>query len=345
MKNFLSSAVILGMAFSAVSCQSNTNEQTSTANAELNVSKKQTSSDTSTTKVVISKDESTENPVIATNHEAIAEVMSNLSSFDNTPYKLGGTDHEGVDPSGLVYSLYQQAGIDLPRVTSKQAEFGTEIALPEIAIGDLVFFSFSEGKSPESVGIITDIDKTKILFTYASSSKGVTNGNLTSDYWSTKLIKITRPAQSIQEDVVTAMGTLKPAQQLGYVAAVRAALKEITKYEGAPYKYGGNSQEGIDASGLVCQAYLAAGHDLPRITSKLAGYGEEVLRDNILPGDLVFFSFSGNTTPETVGIVTSKDGGDLQFVYASSSKGVISANLSLKFWQERLVKVMRPVAL
>ncbi len=71
-----------------------------------------------------------------------------------------------------------------------------------------------------------------------------------------------------------------------------AALEEAKKYLGTPYQWGGSTPEtGFDCSGLVQWAYAQAGVQIPRVTDAqiLAGNGTEVGREELQPGDLVFF--------------------------------------------------------
>lgn len=59
------------------------------------------------------------------------------------------------------------------------------------------------------------------------------------------------------------------------------------KYLGTWYRYGGSGPGGIDCSGLVQQAYRAAGIELPRISFQQANSGTRVSLKDLRPGDLV----------------------------------------------------------
>lgn len=58
-----------------------------------------------------------------------------------------------------------------------------------------------------------------------------------------------------------------------------------------PYVWGGNSlKNGVDCSGLVQQIYKQLGISLPRVTYDQAKSGKVVNRNQLLPGDLIFYN-------------------------------------------------------
>ena len=68
-------------------------------------------------------------------------------SFINAPYLWGGRTHFGIDCSGFTQAVFKSQGIKLLRDASLQAEQGEKIAsLADTKLGDLAFFSNSEGK-------------------------------------------------------------------------------------------------------------------------------------------------------------------------------------------------------
>jgi peptidoglycan DL-endopeptidase CwlO len=72
----------------------------------------------------------------------------------------------------------------------------------------------------------------------------------------------------------------------GHPEAASIALK----YLGVPYQWGGASPStGFDCSGLVMFVFAQLGVQLPHFAAGQYGYGSAVSRDQLQPGDLVFF--------------------------------------------------------
>jgi cell wall-associated NlpC family hydrolase len=67
-----------------------------------------------------------------------AGIVRSARSFVGTPYVWGGETPRGFDCSGFVQYVYHRAGIDLPRVSSQQADFGHRIPRSALKPGDLV---------------------------------------------------------------------------------------------------------------------------------------------------------------------------------------------------------------
>ena len=84
---------------------------------------------------------------------------------------------------------------------------------------------------------------------------------------------------------VTAPVAPAPAPSGAAQAAVNTALAQV----GKPYVWGASGPNSFDCSGLMQYAYSAAGIALPHSSSAQSGMGVAVSRDQLQPGDLVFF--------------------------------------------------------
>jgi len=73
--------------------------------------------------------------------------------------------------------------------------------------------------------------------------------------------------------------------------AIAFAMRQL----GKPYVFGAEGPDSYDCSGLVWAAYRSAGVTLPRIARDQQHATTEISIDQLLPGDLVFFSTTSNT--------------------------------------------------
>ena len=69
----------------------------------------------------------------------------------------------------------------------------------------------------------------------------------------------------------------------------RTVVAVAKQYVGAPYRWGGSSPEGFDCSGLVRYVYAQVGVSLPHNAAQQFRLGTAVTREDLEPGDLVFF--------------------------------------------------------
>ena len=101
---------------------------------------------------------------------------------------------------------------------------------------------------------------------------------------------------------------------------------------GAPYRYGGESPQGFDCSGLVRYAYRQVGIKVPHSSQMLYKQAAKVPLNKLQPGDLLFFKINHRTISH-VGIYTE----GMNFIHApSSGKKVKIASLDSNYWSTRL---------
>ena len=119
-------------------------------------------------------------------HEAqVNKVIKEARTFTGTPYKYGGTTRSGMDCSGLTGNAFRAIDLTLPRTTEGQALLGEKVKRKKLAEGDLVFFATGKKKREIThVGIVTEVKtKADIKFIHASTSLGVVETDLYSDYY------------------------------------------------------------------------------------------------------------------------------------------------------------------
>ena len=111
-------------------------------------------------------------------------IVAEARQYLGVPYRYGGMSYSGIDCSALIYACYKRIDVTLPRTAKEQSKVGKSKGWSGIRAGDLVFFKFKEkGEKWYHSGIITEVDGDKITFIHASSSRGVTESNLMSDYY------------------------------------------------------------------------------------------------------------------------------------------------------------------
>ncbi len=119
-------------------------------------------------------------------------------------------------------------------------------------------------------------------------------------------------------------------------------IKNAEAYQGVKYKYGGTTSKGMDCSGLIQTAFTQENIQMPRTTSILVSHGDWIDIKNIQKGDLVFFATNKNSRKVShVGLVTSARIGRIEFIHASSSKGVMTSLLSERYWYQAYVQARR----
>lgn len=123
-----------------------------------------------------------------------------------------------------------------------------------------------------------------------------------------------------------------PQQQAsrGVVDRAEAVLEYAKQFVGIRYRSGGDSPSGFDCSGYVRYVYNNFNIDLDRTAAGQSNNGTSVKRDELQPGDLVFFNTSGSGISHS-GIYV----GDNQFIHSSSSKGITIDSMSDGYWSPK----------
>lgn len=128
------------------------------------------------------------------------------------------------------------------------------------------------------------------------------------------------PQALVQSDSVEE--AIAPAPDARYGGVVGIAMQ----YLGVPYVWGGASPSGFDCSGFAMYVFAQVGVSLPHHAASQYGMGTAVSRDQLQPGDLVFFNGLGH-----MGIYI----GGGQFIHAPHSGDVVKISSLSDSWYAR----------
>jgi lipoprotein Spr len=124
-----------------------------------------------------------------------------------------------------------------------------------------------------------------------------------------------------------------------YTTIREKMLMEVIKYLNTPYKYGGNTKDGMDCSAFTQILYKDVFNiSLERSARLQFNQGREVSAKNeLIFGDLVFFNTRKRVKPGHVGIYI----GDNLFAHASTKKGVTITSLDYEYYSRTYMGARR----
>ena len=134
----------------------------------------------------------------------------------------------------------------------------------------------------------------------------------------------------------TLIGRDLPVSRGASTATVRRLISSSFQYVGVPYWFGGTTPRGFDCSGFTRYVFSQVGISLPRMADGQFSVGKPVAVERLRAGDLVFFE-TYEPGPSHVGIYI----GNSQFISATSSRGVVVADLFGYYWGERYIGARR----
>lgn len=126
-----------------------------------------------------------------------------------------------------------------------------------------------------------------------------------------------------------------PEDETSPAKLLEKLLAQHQEWKGTRYRMGSLSKTGVDCSGFVLLTFRNQfSIELPRSTREQHKLGQDIKRDQLSTGDLVFFH-TGRY--DHVGIYLEND----QFLHASTRAGVKISKLSDAYWRTRYWKAKR----
>ena len=208
--------------------------------------------------------------------------------------------------------------------------------------GDSVYVRKGPGTSYESITRLTY--RTDVTVTGETSGwykiryNGDIEGYMSSDYLSE-----TKPAEKTSRGGTEVSRQETPTQESA--PAVPSSFGEelvayAKNYIGKPYVYGGSGPNSFDCSGFTMFVYNHFGYSLPHGATSQSKYGTYVSKENLQPGDLVFFlDFETMDGIGHVGIYVG--GGDFIHASSGSAHAVTISNINSGSYASRYYTARR----
>lgn len=119
-------------------------------------------------------------------HDTKQHLVSVAKQYEGARYKYGGEGPKSFDCSGFTRFVYSEVGIQLPRRSADQAQFGKKISAHRAQKGDLLVLK--KGRKVQHVGIVVAAKDEGLWVTHASTSRGVITENMSSSpYWKSRI--------------------------------------------------------------------------------------------------------------------------------------------------------------
>lgn len=111
-------------------------------------------------------------------------VLSYATQALGKPYVWGAEDpNSGFDCSGLVQWAYKQAGISLPRTAQQQFDATTRVAMKDLQVGDLVFFTGTDPSDPDTISHVGIYAGNGRMINAPTQGQAVQYMDLANTYW------------------------------------------------------------------------------------------------------------------------------------------------------------------
>lgn len=217
---------------------------------------------------------------------------------------MSGVDEETLEPLGSTTREQAISSVNRSYTTFRSSDYSLE--LPEITLpedgAEIEEGSFQVEWTPTNGAvayhvIIKDEDANSVLLSdvYGDNSFEVAEGSLDTDrdYSITIGAVLADNSEVYSLPVDFRYKSKAPIPDSEYLAAnpiAQSLLDTADDYLGIPYLWGGTTPAGFDCSGFVQYVCSLNGISIPRVADdQLHGPGTYVSRNQLEPGDLVFF--------------------------------------------------------
>ena len=95
---------------------------------------------TPTSSVITKNDENTKKTLFENLNSVKERIMTRAKQFLGTPYSFGNKETAQTDCSGFTRQVFSQFGITLPHSAAEQAQYGKEVSVNDLQVGDLMFY-------------------------------------------------------------------------------------------------------------------------------------------------------------------------------------------------------------
>ena len=201
---------------------------------------------------------------------------------------------QGLDDGGQ-YSLYVSALRRGTKIEKAQDMVTFTVQLPEPVINEIIldrddkyYYVYED----EAMGLLYFYDE-ELVEVEDEDGETVTKKKIIQ-----KQVKSTRGYRKLAskrtEPAFTTGDPFSPQHSVAYDGTIgEAIVSEAEKYLGVDYVWGGETPDGFDCSGLVKYVMATLGININRVAEDQFTDGAAVNRDELQPGDLVFFEQNG----------------------------------------------------
>ena len=181
-------------------------------------------------------------------------------------------------------------------------------------------FSVGSGKitCSSTVNLRSEANTSSSILASLSNGTAVTITGVSGGWYK---VSVNGKSGYIKADYITTSvsSSANMASYSGLSAKRTAVLDYAAKFLGVPYVYGGSTPSGFDCSGFTSYVYKNTVCSIERVAQAQFDTTTRVSRDELLPGDLVFFGSSAYSISH-VGIYV----GDGQFIHAPHTGDVVT---------------------